>query len=178
MARPREASKGASSLVFISKTEFTAVSSVSINNCFSSTYDNYKVLLDTTAFSSSCNVNFKFRTSGSDLTNTYYGGWTGTNHVGTAITWAMNNAAAVKIGEEVSLSKRAGFYDLTLNGPYLTSTKNATWNTMCVHTATSTGLGGSGAVSYDTTGSASDGITFLVSSGTFTGNIRIYGIRN
>ena len=49
MARPREASKGASSLVFINKTDFSAASSVSINDAFSSTYTNYKLIVSLTA---------------------------------------------------------------------------------------------------------------------------------
>jgi hypothetical protein len=157
---------------------FSGVSSVSLNGVFSSAYDNYKVILDGTVFSASCNVSFKFRTAGSDLTNTYYGGWTGTNHSGTVVTWGINNGASAKLIEEVALTKRACFVDMSVNGPYLTSTKNATWISQGVHTSTSTGLGGAGAVSYDTTGSASDGITFLVSSGTFSGSVRVYGYKN
>jgi len=41
----------------------------------------------------------------------------------------------------------------------------------------STGLAGTGAVSYDTTTNSSDGISFIRSSGTFTGTITVYGYR-
>ena len=177
MARSREASKGAGTLVLLNTTSFSAASSVSLNNIFSSTYDNYKIIVDTTASSANSDLSFKFRLSGSDLTNTYYGAFIGLTHANAAVNWTINNGAAAKITEMVSYTKRVGFVTLEVNGPFLTSSKNATWSTMGVSTAGSTGLAGTGAVSYDTTTNSSDGISFIRSSGTFTGTITVYGYR-
>jgi hypothetical protein len=157
---------------------FSGASSISLNGCFTSVYDNYKIIVDTTASSASSDLSFKFRLSGSDLTNTYYGAFIGLTHANAAVNWTINNGAAAKITEMVSYTKRVGFVTLEVNGPFLTNSKNATWNTMGVSTAGSTGLAGTGAVSYDTTTNASDGISFIRSSGTFTGTIRVYGYKD
>jgi len=157
---------------------FTGVTSVSLNGCFSSTYDSYKVLVDITASSASSDLSFKYRTAGTDLSGTYYGGFTGLNHSGTGVTWAINNSSGAKVAEFNTFTKRAGFVDLSLSGPFLSDTKSATWNVVCVHTSTQTGMGGAGGVGYDTAGSASDGISFIKSSGTMNGTIRVYGYKN
>jgi hypothetical protein len=157
---------------------FSGVTSVSLNGCFSSTYDAYKVLVDITASSASSDLSFKYRTAGTDLSNTYYGGFTGLNHSGTGVTWAINNSSGAKVAEFNTFTKRATFVDLSLYGPFLTNTKSATWNVQCIHTSSQTGMGGAGGVAYDTSGSASDGISFIKSSGTMSGTIRVYGLKN
>ncbi len=172
------ATGGSGSISANGAVSFTSASAISLNGCFSSTYDNYKIIVDTTASSASSDLSFKFRLSGSDLTNTYYGAFIGLTHANSAVNWTINNGAAAKITEMTSYTKRVGFVTLEVNGPFLTNSKNATWNTMGVSTAGSTGLAGTGAVSYDTTTNSSDGISFIRSSGTFTGTIRIYGYRN
>ena len=156
---------------------FSGVTSVSLNGCFSSTYDAYKVLVDITASSAGSDLSFKYRTAGTDLSGTYYGGFTGLNHSGTGVTWAINNSSGAKVAEFNTFTKRAGFVDLSLSGPFLSDTKSATWNAVCVHTSTQTGMGGAGGVGYDTSGSASDGISFIKSSGTMNGTIRVYGLK-
>ncbi len=157
---------------------YSGASSISINGCFTSTYDNYKIILDTTASSIASDVSLKFRLSGSDLTNTYYGAFIGLTHANTQTNWTINNAAAAKITEMTNFTKRVGFVVLEVNGPFLTNSKNATWATLGVATASGTGLAGTGAVSYDTTTNSSDGISFIRSSGTMTGTIRVYGYKN
>jgi hypothetical protein len=157
---------------------FSDITSVSLNGVFSSIYDSYKVLVDITNSSTSSDLSFKYRTSGTDLSGTYYGGFTGLNHSGTVVTWAINNSSGAKLSEFNTFNKRATFVDLSLYGPFLTNTKSATWNTQCVHTSTQTGMGGAGGVSYDTSGSSSDGISFIKSSGTMSGTVRIFAYRN
>jgi hypothetical protein len=169
---------GSGSISATGAVSFTSASAISLNGCFNSTYNAYKVLVDITASSASSDLSFKYRTAGTDLSNTYYGGFTGLNHSGTGVTWAINNSSGAKVAEFVTFTKRAAFVDLSLYGPFLTDTKAATWNVQCVHTSSSTGMGGAGGVSYDTAGSASDGISFIKSSGTMSGSIRVYGYRN
>ena len=58
-------------LVLISSTDFSAVASMSINNAFSSTYQNYKVLIYADP-SADVNIDFRFRASGTDNSNSNY----------------------------------------------------------------------------------------------------------
>ncbi len=172
------ATGGSGSISANGTVSFTSASAISLNGCFSSTYDSYKVLVDITASSAGSDLSFKYRTAGTDLSGTYYGGFTGLNHSGNGVTWAINNSSGAKVAEFNTFTKRATFVDLSLYGPFLTNTKGATWNAQCVHTSSQTGMGGAGGVNYDTSGSASDGISFIKSSGTMSGTIAVYGYKD
>jgi hypothetical protein len=54
----------------IAETAFTAAASVSVNNCFTSTYTNYKLVLNLTAASNS--IGFRLRASSTDSITAYY----------------------------------------------------------------------------------------------------------
>ena len=57
----------------ITDTTFTTSSAVNVNNCFSSTYDNYFVIWTLTAASATDTaINFYYRASGTDTTTNYY----------------------------------------------------------------------------------------------------------
>lgn len=74
-------------LVLLNTTSFSAVASQSVNDVFSSTYDNYRIVIETTA-SSGNYLNFKLRVSGADDSSANY-------------TWGMvnttNGAAAFQL---------------------------------------------------------------------------------
>jgi len=60
-------------LVKINTTSFSAVSSQSINNIFSASYTNYRIIVDAVSSSTSAlPLNFRFRVSGTDNTSTNY----------------------------------------------------------------------------------------------------------
>jgi hypothetical protein len=59
-------------LVLLNTTSFSAVASQSVNDVFSATYDNYKILLRVTAASADLNLNFRFRVSGADNSTSNY----------------------------------------------------------------------------------------------------------
>lgn len=66
---------GANGLTLINTTSFSAVSSVSLaNNSFSSTYTNYKLLINITAASTAGYFKARFRAGGSDNTASSYAG--------------------------------------------------------------------------------------------------------
>jgi hypothetical protein len=58
-------------LVLITTASPSAVSSVSINDCFTSTYENYRVVISLTAISGSTDFNMRLRVGGSDTTSNY-----------------------------------------------------------------------------------------------------------
>jgi hypothetical protein len=56
--------------VVVAETAFSAASSVSVNSCFTSTYTNYKLVLNITTSSNS--IGFKLRASSTDSSTAYY----------------------------------------------------------------------------------------------------------
>jgi hypothetical protein len=79
---------------------FTAATSVSINGCFTTEFDNYEIALNVTSIATAANLELRLRVAGTDLsTSTYlYGG-------------TSNNGAGASTG---SNGTTAGFY-LTRN---------------------------------------------------------------
>ena len=70
MTRARDvASNGG--MVLINSTTFTAQSTISFNNVFSSTYDNYKLVISATG-TTSANVNMRLRVGGVDNASAIY----------------------------------------------------------------------------------------------------------
>jgi hypothetical protein len=61
----------ASGFSLITNSPFSAVSSHSINNCFTSTYTNYKVIVNLTGASATTDINFRLRASGTDTSSGY-----------------------------------------------------------------------------------------------------------
>jgi hypothetical protein len=59
-------------LTLINATSFSAVASQSINNVFTSTYQNYEIRLNVTAKSTLGGINLRYRASGADNTTTNY----------------------------------------------------------------------------------------------------------
>jgi len=156
---------------------FTGASSISLNGAFTATHQNYRIVVDITASSNNCDFGMKFRNAGSDLTNAYYGGFIGLNHSGTTVTFALNNAASIKLTEFNTFTKQAGYVDISVGAPFLTSTASVVWSSVGVQSSTGTGLGGSGGVGHDTAGTR-DGFSLIASAGTIAGIIRVYGYKN
>ena len=61
-----------SGMTYITSGSCSAAGSLSINNCFTSTYENYRILLDVVLGSGSGNLNLKFRASAADNSNANY----------------------------------------------------------------------------------------------------------
>ena len=67
---------GGSATSSISSTgtvSFTSASAISLNDVFSSTYDNYRIIFEGNASNTSSGFNFRLRVGGSDDTNSVYG---------------------------------------------------------------------------------------------------------
>jgi hypothetical protein len=167
----------AAGLTLITSNSFSAVSSVSVNGCFSSSYQNYFMACKfATASASDALVNLRFRASGSDDTGTNYS----TNRI-------RQNAGT--IGGSSNPSSNSLWTVATLdNGWQDRSAFKLDIFAPQVSTAT-VGLGHCSNISagegrneiyshavQNTT--AYDGFSLLVSSGTFGGTIRLYGYKD
>lgn len=163
-------------LVYVGGATFSASSSQSLNNVFTSTYTNYQIFCNIDSVSTATNINFKLRASGTDSTATYYSNIMYNNFTDAIFAnISVVNGAAWKIGD---LSNTGGALGFSFN---LLNPQKALGTTL------ESGLHGynyaasffqSMSGGYHNTATAYDGITIFPASGTFTGTIRVYGIAN
>jgi len=156
----------ASGFTLISKTTITAATTTNVDSVFTSTYRNYKVILTGTSTTTDY-MNFRFRTSGTSNSNAnyemYLNRWNGTNAVQNAQTQVNSSGGGTL----------ACMVEMDVFNPQNTN-RTQFWQTSHGWQSTS---------SYDIRNylgffnntTQFDGISFFMSSGTFTGNLYIYG---
>jgi hypothetical protein len=93
MALTRVPSGVTSGLTLLSKTNLSSTTSVSLNNVFSSNYDNYRILFQGSFTAAATDVEMRLRVSGSDATSgIYYAGRHTTDISGTSASTGQNAA--------------------------------------------------------------------------------------
>jgi hypothetical protein len=169
----------ASGLTLISTTSFSGVSSQSVNNCFSSTYDNYRIIMNITTFSGTDNaqVRMRLRASGTDNTSTYF---TANNYYygGSTTDTSYENGNGFLAGYAMNNTNEGGSLALIdMMDPFI---------------ATETVMTGIGQTFFSNLGhsyaqrmsgtsfnqTSYDGFTLIPASGTITGKVRVYGYAN
>jgi len=158
-------------LVLLNTTTFSAQSSVSINNVFTSSYENYQIVYTLTT-DYGANLNLRIRASGTDYTTATQCATV----IERASTGFTTGASTVDSGAYLGFarqSKSAGIINiyspqlaatetaLTSNTLNFTSGYHSNWLNMCAFNTTS---------SYD-------GFTMFLNIGTMTGTIKIYGYK-
>jgi hypothetical protein len=164
----------AGGLVLINSTSFTAQSTVSLNNIFSSTYDNYRFVFTTTSNSATGYLFMRLRSSGSDLTASSYNSSVIQAAYGST---ALGNDAG---STNQSTWNRFGYYDgtvdaLTITGDILLPFVSAF--TSFNNTKARQGYGGEWSTGVYRATTSVDGITIYPSGGNITGSIQVYGYR-
>ncbi len=156
-------------LVLLNTTSFSAVSSQSISDVFSTTYNNYKILLKGTTTGNTA-INFRMRVSGADATGANYTFQTidasGSNIV-TSQTASATSANFAALATDMSNAQ------MMLFSPFLAEATS-------FHTLSAFNVGG--ARYYQYAGSHSlatsyTGLTIATASGSMTGTISIYGFK-
>jgi hypothetical protein len=158
----------ASGLVFITSEPFTSSSTVSVNNCFTSTYSNYRVIMTATG-STSMDITCRLRVGGADSSAATYSnrraalGATYTTSASTTGT-SLNYAVARATNRSVAV------YDFT--NPQATLQTNVIGQSFepdglfdingCTFTATT----------------SFDGFSLICSSGNITGTVTVYAYAN
>lgn len=164
MTRARDVADSA--LIHLDTQTLNAVSTVSFNNVFNSSYKNYLLLVNVTL--SSAVVRYRLRVSGSDAS--------GSNYV--YKTLRGNGTAA----SSISATETAG-YLTGANATYhrifanIFSPAEAVPTTTLHQFATDDGIN-SHDLSYHNVSTAYDGITIYPSSGNMSGEITIYAYHN
>jgi hypothetical protein len=155
-------------LTLINTTSFTGVSSQSINDVFSATYQNYKVLFTGTA-STNINIDLRLRVGGADnsTASSYVGQYLQANS--TTVTAVRATSTSILLGV-YSDSQRSSL-DINLFYPFTATPTNL---------SALSSSGESGALLRQTVGTHNQstsytGFTLLASSGTITGEISVFG---
>ncbi len=162
------ASNPTSGLTYVGGAAPSAAATTSIDNVFSATYQNYLITYNLTTSST---MRVQLRVGGVTTVGTGYnsayeyylltGAGNGIVVNGSVGYWAFQGASAIARG------------NVTLYQPFSTTTTSATFMNVSEDNqySFSGGAAHTGVTSFD-------GIHFSLTSGTMTGNIRIYGIAN
>ncbi len=166
-----------SGLDLITTQSFSAASNVSVNNCFDSTYRNYRIILNVDSVSTTNAVSLRMRASGTDnsSSNYMYNGPDVANSSATTMgairsagaTTAFLIIAADSTGTGCSVidmfNPQAAFQThIVANSIYTVSTDMRAFTIFQRMTVTT---------SYD-------GFSIFPNTGTLTGSVRIYGYKN
>ena len=174
---PSWATPSSGALTLVSTTSFSAVSSQSFNNVFSSTYTNYKVMMNFHT-SGGATTSFRFRAAGSDLTAANYSGgqyiFNNVNNAGSA-NWStsQDSTATLILNNYNNTSGVPTGIDMTVYDPMSTSgRKNYSANVVTSNIY----YGLSWGMYYGSTSTAFDGFSLIMTSGTMTGSVSVYGM--
>ena len=157
-------------LVLINSTAFTTSATVNVNNVFSATYTNYKVIVRTTATTAGgdSTLNMRLRVGGVDATTAYtnqrtysFSTTTGSEQVSTWYALEYSPTYPIQVGET------------DLFGPAVAS---LTYGIQSIPKINNAGTIVSIQASlYHTTATAYDGFSLIASSGNVTGTVEVYG---
>jgi hypothetical protein len=164
-----------SGLTLINTTSFSAVSSISVSDVFSATYNNYRVDIVLTGASANASDSLRLRVAGADNSTSNY------NYAG---IFLRTTAASIPYGN----TNQTSFADIL---PHSTNGNEAfTLNIYSPFVAERTKYN-AGGIGQDVTSIATHfqagvfaattsftGFTFISGSGTFTGTIKVYGLAN
>lgn len=154
---------------------FTGVSSVSLNGVFNSTFENYRLIINITDTTADGDIWYKNRVSSTDASSSYYWGrfYIDSYSTGTYGIAANNNVSYIGLGRSSINSYKLGI-DFVVYRPQIAAQKTITGLSEVSTGASSIAsvIGGA-----HTTATAYDSCSIGVSSGTITGTVRIYGIK-
>jgi hypothetical protein len=159
-------------MVLLNTTSFSAVSSQSINDVFSATYDSYKIILNISAASTSLNMRMRYRVGGADdSTSNYYSTWIAVNTVSDTTIYARSGANTTGNLSDVSGGSSASkIFTIEIHRPFLTA------NTILTGHQNDSGslVTYNGGIGFNATTSFT-GFTIIPSTGNVTGTVSVYG---
>lgn len=163
----------ASGLTLITAQSFSAASGVSVNNVFTSTYDNYRIVLQLGASSANCDIEARVRAAGADATSSVYRvavDYLNDSASPTRTTFTAPSTTQVRITNSGTSTNMMAVIDIVR--PAVTTPTALTFSALgrdCYYH-------GAAGVQNNT---AYDGFTVYPTGGaTFQGTLRVYGYQN
>ena len=167
-------SGGGSGFTLITSSSFSGTTSHSVNNCFSSTYTNYRILWNFNAFGNEPVVNMRLRASGTDTSSTTYNRVRLIGQLGSAASATADDTFwQLVYGDDGQAY--ASSVSMDIYAPQAANRTTAIWNFVGYSPNDMVG-----AYSGKQSGSTQfDGFTFYTDNSTnFSGTVRIYGYSN
>jgi hypothetical protein len=161
-----------SGLVYVTQSTFSGVSTASFNSCFTSSFDNYRIVGNITASASNV-LYFRVRSGGTDRTNADYA-WCRSYVAANATTGAAGIYGASYMIAAVANTNGRQSFALDVFGPNLSGFTNVAGQSteMAAAMFYLQQIGG-----ISTASATFDGFSVLPVSGTISGEIRVYGYR-
>lgn len=164
----------------IVKQDFSAVSSVSVNNCFSSSYENYRIVASITTTSANVWQAIRWRASGVDSAGANYNFQQNQMFATTfqGARFAGNTAGRITFSDgAVGAGGPGAFAVLDVFQPQLA--QPTFYSCLAVYRAAgATAIESVFITQHHAQSVAYDGFTLLPESGNMTGTVRVYGYRN
>jgi hypothetical protein len=162
-------------LVKLTTLSFSGVSSQSVNDCFSTTYDNYRIIINSTGTSVDQNLLMRFRVSGADNTTSVYNySITGLTTTGSGTNASANSATSFLLSQLESTSKYFIGVSLDIIAPFLTREKTGSIIGNGILSAGNI-YGFAGGLGYDGTTSFTGFSIFTSSAGNISGSVSVFG---
>jgi hypothetical protein len=166
-------------LVQVASTTFTSTNIWALDNCFSSAFTNYRVVIEWTANASAIHAQeFRFRAGGVAQTATnYFWAYTGRTSGGTGLTNQAGSVNYLEFAQDIAASSRE-FTVLDIRSPFTTRDKGVIFQTAWQRGSDGTFANNFGA-GYFANATVCDGFQIMASSTfTTTGKVRVYGYRD
>lgn len=165
-------------LDYITSSTFSAASTVSVDGCFTSTYDNYLVIIKLFGSVSGQPVSLRLRVSGADSSASYYMSSFYVGYGTTTVTGSSDNNAT-------SWGSNGGRWIITSAS---TEYSSAVMSIIAPQLSDKTGMqgtfvdartnGSSGAYAgFHNAATQYDGFSLIPASGTITGTVTVFGYR-
>jgi hypothetical protein len=155
---------------------FTGVSSISLNGCFSTTYDNYEILVQITASSAAAYTGMRMRVAGTDSSAASYSSQS-FEATGTSVQASRLASQTNWLVTYHDTSYPGGFASLMVNAPALARNTNM-FSTLPYREVAATQMTYRAMAGVHTVTTAYDGFSLAPSSGTITGVVSVYGYKN
>ena len=162
----------ASGLNLIATASFSGSTSVSVNNCFSSTYTNYLLVVQTTSGSTN-STTFKMRVGGVDASTGYYWGYFRLPLGVASPTFTQFGAAGSQTSATIQTFDTSSILTMTLARPFLSNKTSISWQ---MANDAGSGQYAAGAI-HQNNSTSYDGFT-LTSDLAPTGVYYVYGYGN
>lgn len=161
----------ASGLTLITSSTLTAVASLNVNNCFSATYDNYRIVFKcSTSVARNCYI--RMRASGTDNTSAEYFTQTNAgNDTSISGSRASSQTSALILYADTTTLNAVSF---DIYSPFIAE---ATTATGLVQRSTNNTLTNIFSIAHKVN-SSYDGISIISDTGNLTGSFRVYGYQN
>ena len=154
---------------------FSAATSVALNGVFSSTYDNYRLILNIEYNSADASIDLKLRSGASDSSASYSYGRITVNRTGTSATQGGNDAITGWRLGEVDGDAPAHFFQCVLDIGLPFTTQYTTFNQVGSFITTTTQIFGTAGGGTHGQSISYDGINIIPTAGNITGRMSVYG---